>query len=69
VLTHREAEILGLLATGMSDRQIADRLVISAKTASVHVTNIKAKLGVETRLEAALKGRDLGLIARDEPGA
>ena len=51
-LTPREREVLALLADGRSDQEIADALFISAKTASVHVTNIKAKLGVDTRLEA-----------------
>jgi DNA-binding CsgD family transcriptional regulator len=52
-LTDREREVLGLLADGSSDRRIADALFISHKTVSVHVSNIKGKLGVETRLEAA----------------
>ncbi len=59
-LTRREVEILGLLAQGRSDGEIAQTLVISPKTASVHVANIKAKLAVETRLEAALAARELG---------
>jgi len=45
-------------------RQIAEQLFISAKTASVHVTNILAKLGVHSRLEAAATARRLGL---DQP--
>ncbi|MFL5646530.1 MAG: LuxR C-terminal-related transcriptional regulator, partial [Chloroflexota bacterium] len=52
-LTRREREVLGLLVDGSSDRQIANALFISDKTASVHVSNIKGKLGVSTRLEAA----------------
>jgi DNA-binding NarL/FixJ family response regulator len=57
-LTAREREILPLLALGRSDREIADELGISAKTASVHVANIKGKLGVQTRTEAALFARE-----------
>jgi ATP/maltotriose-dependent transcriptional regulator MalT len=52
-LTPREHEVLELLATGRSNRQIGEHLFISAKTAGVHVSNILAKLGVSTRLEAA----------------
>ncbi|MEU9841880.1 AAA family ATPase [Actinomadura sp. NPDC048032] len=52
-LTGRELEVLELLAAGLSNRQIGERLFISAKTAGVHVSNILAKLGVTTRLEAA----------------
>ncbi|MES9605211.1 AAA family ATPase [Actinomadura sp. NPDC000929] len=52
-LTGRELEVLELVAAGLSNRQIGERLFISAKTAGVHVSNILAKLGVTTRLEAA----------------
>jgi DNA-binding CsgD family transcriptional regulator len=60
-LTPRELEVLGLLVAGKSNRQIAEALFISGKTASVHVTNILAKLGVHSRLEAAARARELGL--------
>ena len=50
--------ILGLLAEGRTDREIADDLGITAKTASVHVANLKGKLGVETRVEAVIFARD-----------
>ena len=60
-LTPREQEVLRLLAEGRSNRQIAEQLFISGKTASVHVTNILAKLGVHSRLEAAARARELGL--------
>jgi DNA-binding CsgD family transcriptional regulator len=49
-LTPRELEVLGLLVEGRSNRQIAEQLFISGKTASVHVTNLLAKLGVHSRL-------------------
>jgi predicted ATPase/DNA-binding CsgD family transcriptional regulator len=52
-LTPREQEVLALVASGMSDREIATSLVISKKTASVHVANIKAKLGASSRVEVA----------------
>jgi DNA-binding NarL/FixJ family response regulator len=46
---------------GKSNRQVAEALFISGKTASVHVTNILAKLGVHSRLEAVARARELGL--------
>jgi DNA-binding CsgD family transcriptional regulator len=52
-LTEREREVLQLLAVGRSNAQIASTLFISPKTASVHVSNILAKLGVTGRVEAA----------------
>ena len=52
-LTPREREVLGLVATGMTNRQIAEALFISEGTAGVHVSNILAKLGVHGRTEAA----------------
>jgi DNA-binding CsgD family transcriptional regulator len=60
-LTNREAEVLALVAAGRTNREIADELFISAKTASVHVSNILAKLGVANRGSAAAKARELGL--------
>ena len=63
-LTPREVEVLRLLVEGRSNRQIAEQLFISGKTASVHVTNILAKLGVHSRLEAAAAAHRLGL---DQP--
>jgi DNA-binding CsgD family transcriptional regulator len=60
-LTPREAEVLALVAAGRSNRQVAQELFISPKTASVHVSNILAKLGVATRVEAAAVAHRLGL--------
>jgi DNA-binding NarL/FixJ family response regulator len=48
------------LADGLSNRQIGERLFISTKTASVHVSNILAKLGVDSRGEAAALAHRLG---------
>jgi DNA-binding CsgD family transcriptional regulator len=60
-LTEREQEILVLLAAGRSNPQIAKSLFISPKTASVHVSNILAKLGVDSRVEAAAVAHRLGI--------
>ncbi|WP_174887202.1 helix-turn-helix transcriptional regulator [Streptomyces abyssomicinicus] len=60
-LTARERDVLPLVAAGRSNRQIADALHISPKTASVHVSNILAKLGVATRGEAAALAHRRGL--------
>ncbi len=60
-LTPRELEVLRLVAIGRSNRDIATELFISAKTASVHVSNIMSKLGVSSRVEAAGIAFRLGL--------
>jgi DNA-binding NarL/FixJ family response regulator len=60
-LTEREREIVVLLAAGRSNPQIAEALFISPKTASVHVSNILAKLGVDSRVEAAAVAHRLGV--------
>jgi DNA-binding NarL/FixJ family response regulator len=53
-LTDREREVLALVASGLSNQQIADSLVISERTARTHVSNILGKLGVASRTQAAL---------------
>jgi DNA-binding CsgD family transcriptional regulator len=60
-LSDREIEVLTLVAAGYSNADIAERLFISSKTASVHVSHILVKLGVSTRTEAATIGVRLGL--------
>jgi DNA-binding CsgD family transcriptional regulator len=64
-LTAREQEVLELVTIGRSNRDIADQLYISAKTASVHVSNILSKLGARSRTEAVAIARNLGVIQRD----
>ena len=61
-LTSREFEVLRLVAAGQSNREIAAALFISPKTASVHVSNILAKLGTATRTEAAARAHTLRLF-------
>jgi DNA-binding CsgD family transcriptional regulator len=61
-LTAREFEVLRLVADGQSNPEIAARLFISAKTASVHVSNILAKVGVASRGEAAAAAHRLHLF-------
>lgn len=63
LLTAREAEVLGLVAEGLSNRQIGERLFISGKTVSVHVSNVLAKLGVSSRTEAVTVAHRRGLAA------
>jgi len=60
-LSDREIEVLTLVAAGYSNGQIGERLFISTKTASVHVSHIMDKLGVSSRTEAATIGVRLGL--------
>ncbi len=62
VLTPRESEILALVATGRSNSEIGKQLFISAKTVSVHVSNVMAKLGAASRTEAAALARRAGLL-------
>jgi DNA-binding CsgD family transcriptional regulator len=64
-LTGRELEVLGLLAAGRSNASIAQQLVISAKTAAVHVSHILTKMGVSSRTEAATVALRQGLVGND----
>jgi DNA-binding NarL/FixJ family response regulator len=59
-LSDREREILRLIASGSSNREIADQLFITEGTVKNHVTNILSKLDVRDRTQAALKARELG---------
>ncbi|MEV5957983.1 AAA family ATPase [Streptomyces sp. NPDC051987] len=61
-LTSRERDVLRLVSAGRTNRQIAEELFISPKTASVHVSNILGKLGVAGRGEAAAVAHRLGLF-------
>lgn len=61
-LTDREVEVLRLVAEGRSNREVAEALYISPKTASVHVSNILRKVGATSRGEAAALAHRLGLL-------
>jgi DNA-binding CsgD family transcriptional regulator/tetratricopeptide (TPR) repeat protein len=61
-LTPRELEVLALLAEGLTNRQVAERLFISQKTAGIHVSHILAKLGAPNRATAAAIAHRLGLL-------
>lgn len=61
-LTERERQVLAMLAGGLSNRRIAERLAISENTVKAHVAAILAKLGATTRTEAVTLGLRLGLV-------
>jgi len=61
-LTAREVEVLILLARGLSNRQIAEQLVITPKTAGNHVEHIYAKIGASSRAAAAMFAVQHGLL-------
>lgn len=60
-LTEREREVLTLIAQGVSNKEIAEKLVISMKTVSNHITNIFSKLQVADRAQAIIRAREAGL--------
>jgi len=66
MLTERETEVLRLLASGQSNKEIAYTLSIGEKTVKTHVSNILSKLNVSSRTQAALYAARIGLV--DNPG-
>ncbi|MFZ5871653.1 MAG: helix-turn-helix domain-containing protein, partial [Actinomycetota bacterium] len=62
-LTPRELQVLGLLADGLTNREVGARLFVSEKTVSVHVSNLLAKLGARGRTEAVTIAHRNGLLA------
>jgi LuxR family transcriptional regulator, maltose regulon positive regulatory protein len=61
-LSERELEVLRLVTAGLSNREIALKLVITPGTAKTHIHNLCGKLGVKNRTEAAARARELGLV-------
>jgi DNA-binding CsgD family transcriptional regulator/tetratricopeptide (TPR) repeat protein len=62
-LTSRQVEVLALVAAGLTNAEIAERLVVSQRTAEHHVAAVMTKLGVATRREAARRASELGVVA------
>lgn len=65
-LTERETEVLKLVARGKANKQISHTLSIGEKTVKAHVSSILAKLGVQSRTQAALYALRIGLVSMDE---
>jgi DNA-binding NarL/FixJ family response regulator len=61
-ITQREHEILGLIAEGLSNREIGERLFVSENTVKTHSSRLFVKLAVNRRVQAVQRGRELGLI-------
>jgi DNA-binding CsgD family transcriptional regulator len=61
-ITPREHEILGLIAEGLSNREIGERLFVSENTVKTHSSRLFEKLAVNRRVQAVQKGKELGLI-------
>jgi DNA-binding CsgD family transcriptional regulator len=61
-LTQRELEILGLIARGLTNRQIGETLFVSENTVKTHSSRLFTKLGVNRRVQAVQKGRELRLL-------
>jgi DNA-binding NarL/FixJ family response regulator len=68
LLSAREREVLGLVARGCTNDQIARRLFISVSTVKKHVRNVICKLGVSDRTQAAVRAVELGVLARCTEG-
>ena len=69
VLTHRETEVLYLVARGLANKQVARELGITESTVKTHVSGILAKLGLPSRTQLALYAARTGLVALDHLGS
>jgi LuxR family maltose regulon positive regulatory protein len=61
-ISEREMEVLHLIAAGLSNREIADKLFISLNTVKTHTKNINSKLDVKSRTQAVARAKELGLL-------
>ena len=64
ILTPRQAEVLALLAEGHANKEIRHRLGIAERTVRAHLTELFLLLGAHSRMQAVIRGRELGLIPR-----
>jgi len=62
ILTPRETEVMGCVATGLSNQQIAEKLIVSEGTVKIHVHNIYRKLGINNRVDLTLYAQKRGLV-------
>ena len=61
-ITRREFEVLELVAQGMSNREIAEKLFVSENTVKTHASRVFDKLGAKRRIQAVQRGKELGLL-------
>jgi DNA-binding NarL/FixJ family response regulator len=68
-LSHREREVLALVANGTTNKQVANKLFITENTVKAHLRNVMEKLHVHTRLQVALIAKEKGLVEGADTGA